>query len=267
MFSHTLLSALATALLLTTTSALPSRTHCRCTITSTEPSRPSTYHDSLANPDTLIPFTTPSSPPDLCAALGTSLENLRHTNPALYESYVTKSDERAVADATAAQKPLSTTILLRMAAAQGFQNLGFVLPSVDARKEEEERPRERIECRSEEADAEAWAAYQFSWVTLVVLRMAVALVVVACMAEGAVLGWRWLSSRARNSVDVLPAHPSSLRLSGEEKRLFAAPLVDWTEMRSPGVEKKMHVYASPLWKSQRFSYVEDEDDEFNRPVM
>lgn len=62
-------------------------------------------------------------------------------------------------------------------------------------------------------------------------------------------------------------HPTHLRLSGEERRLLAVPALDLGDMRSPGAEKKLRVYASPSWKAQRYAYIEDEDDEFNRPVM
>lgn len=187
MLSKTLFSALTSALLLaTSTAALPSRTHCRCTITPADaaPSPPSTYRDSLENPDTLIQ-TTPT-PPDLCVALGPAIENARTTNPALYESYISKTDRQLLDAASTAQKPLSTTILLRLAAQQGFQSAGSVLPSPSARD-----GAERIECRAETGGEEAWSAYQVSWVTLVVLQVVVALVVVACVAEGVMFGMRW----------------------------------------------------------------------------
>jgi len=68
----------------------------------------------------------------------------------------------------------------------------------------------------------------------------------------------------------------SLRLGGAERRLLAVATAH-VEARSPGEEKKMRVYASPNWKSPRLSwaqkggfdaYAEDDDeDEFNRPVM
>lgn len=308
-----LLLALTSALLspsVSSAAVLPSRTHCRCTITTIDsdsayPSPPTTYRDSLLNPDTLIP-TTPT-PPDLCTALGPSLSNLRVSNPALYESYVSKSrteeqreesktDEEIVAAATQAQRPVSTTVLLRLAAQQGFQNLGVVFPAVGGQKEQQQRenqpPAERIECRTEIGD-EAWSGYQVSWVTLVVLQVVVALVVVACVAEGVMFGLRWyvlfslpryqssnnhtnpqtrmstrtLTPRTLISVPVL-GRPSGVRLPGEEKRLLAIPVSDATnDVRSPGIEKKLRAYASPGWKVHRFAYMEDEDDEFNRPVM
>ncbi|OAG10616.1 uncharacterized protein CC84DRAFT_490789 [Paraphaeosphaeria sporulosa] len=266
MLSNTFLSALAGALFLSTATALPSRTHCRCTITLADasPSPPSTYHDSLENPDTLVAST--STPPDLCVALGPSLENLRTANPALYDSYISKTDAQQLAAATTAQKPLSTTILLRLAAQQGFQNLGVVLPGAPARD-----GGERIECRAETGGEEAWSAYQVSWVTLVVLQVVVVLVVVACVAEGVMFGMRWMAARTPTALITLPlpipGRPARLRLSGEERRLLAIPVLDQFDMRSPGVEKKLRVYASPGWKAQRYAYIEDEDDEFNRPVM
>jgi hypothetical protein len=184
MLSRTFLSALAGALFLATTTALPSRTHCRCTITAVDaaPSPPTTYRDSLENPDTLIP-TTPT-PPDLCVALGPSLENLRLANPALYDSYISRTDKQQLDVATTAQKPLATTV--RLAAQQGFQNLGVVLPGAPPRERTD-----RIECKADVGSEETWSAYQVSWVTLVVLQVVVALVVVACMAEGVMFGMRW----------------------------------------------------------------------------
>jgi hypothetical protein len=65
----------------------------------------------------------------------------------------------------------------------------------------------------------------------------------------------------------IPGRPARLRLSGSERLLLAIPAPDPHAMRSPGIEKKMRAYASPSWKSQRYAYIEDEDDEFNRPVM
>ena len=65
--------------------------------------------------------------------------------------------------------------------------------------------------------------------------------------------------------------PPPLRLTGAEKRLLAAPpflaALDRADMRSPGEEKKLRAYASPAWKANRYSYVEDDEDEFNRPAM
>ncbi|KAJ4286039.1 hypothetical protein N0V90_013386 [Kalmusia sp. IMI 367209] len=238
------------------------------------PSSSPIYHDSLENPDTLIPF-TPSSQPDLCAALGSSLENLRHTDPALYESYVSSAPSQRLytSTGTSEQKPISTTVLLRLAAHNKFQNLGVVLPSAP-----EER-KDRIECRVEERQEgeERWGAYQVSWITLIVLQITVAVVVVACVAEGVMLGVQWMSKRdpstlvatsrrpaLRVACETVPIRPA-LRLGGEERRLLAIPAIE--DMRSPGIEKKMRVYASPSWKAARYAYIEDEDDEFNRPVM
>ncbi|KAL1611890.1 hypothetical protein SLS60_000112 [Paraconiothyrium brasiliense] len=80
---------------------------------------------------------------------------------------------------------------------------------------------------------------------------------------------RWMRARRVDALVVFPAptRPAGLRLSGEEKRLLAVPATEREDMRSPGVEKKLRAYASPGWKSQRYSYTEDEDDELNRPVM
>ncbi|KAK7178190.1 hypothetical protein PSPO01_15756 [Paraphaeosphaeria sporulosa] len=225
MLTTTLFSVLASSLL-TATTALPSRTHCRCTITSIDafPSPPSTYRDSLENPDTLVPTT--ATPPDLCVVLGPPLENLRLSNPALYESYISKMDRQEADAATSAQKPLSTTVLLRLAAQQGFQHLGVVLPGAPAR----ERAQARIECRTEMGEG---AEYQVSWVTLVVLQLVVALVVVACVAEGVIFGLRWMSGR-----------PTILRLSGEERLLLAIPATERDNMLNPGIEKNIRAYAS-----------------------
>ncbi|KAK7177445.1 hypothetical protein PSPO01_16507 [Paraphaeosphaeria sporulosa] len=269
MLSTTLFSALSSALLLTQTTALPLRTHCRCSITSSDAitSPPSTYRDSLENPDTLVPIT--ATPLDLCVALGPSLENLRLPNPALYESYVSETDRQETDAATSAQKPLSTTVLLRLAAQQGFQNPGAVLPGAPAR----ERAQERIECRTEMGEGgeggEAWSASLVSWVTLVVLQLVVALMVVACVAEGVMFGMRWMSARIPSPLVVLsiPGRLASLRLSGEERLLLAIPATERNDTRSPGIQKKLRAYASPGWKSQRYPYTEDEDDEGNRPVM
>lgn len=65
----------------------------------------------------------------------------------------------------------------------------------------------------------------------------------------------------------IPGRPARLRLSGEERLLLAIPAPDRFDPLSPGAEKKLRVYASHGWKTQRYAYMEDEDDEFNRPVM
>ena len=73
----------------------------------------------------------------------------------------------------------------------------------------------------------------------------------------------------RMSTPALPAahqQPPHLRLSGEEKRLLAVPSPDRIDMRSPGAEKKLRVYASHGWKVERFNY-EDEEKEVTRSVM
>jgi hypothetical protein len=129
---------------------------------------------------------------------------MRGTDPALYASYMSKTDTQA-ADGTLAETPIPTTVLLRMGATQGLGDLG-VLSSAGLRaeaqanleneagdEEGEGRQRVRIECGAEvvTGSEERWTVYEVSWVTLVVLQVVVALVVVACVAEGVMLGMKW----------------------------------------------------------------------------
>ena len=67
------------------------------------------------------------------------------------------------------------------------------------------------------------------------------------------------------------SRPAPLRLVGDEKRLMAMPHGDRAQfLRSPGVEKKLRAYEAPDYDRSTGKwqhYVEDDEDECNRPVM
>lgn len=231
---------------------------------------------------------------NLCAALGPALENLRHTDAELYASYISQTlsaeeeearqRSEASPDATREEKPVETSVLLRIAAAQGFQGWGVGEGGEYAEGDEQRGSEDgglRIRCWAAEtrgsegeADAERWTVYEVSWVTLVVLQIVVGLVVVACAAEGVVLVWGWyvssssfplLSFQYANPPPRLSrscttpetplltttfTRPAPLRLDGDEKRLLATPAQHQHPdrplfLRSPGIEKKLRAYSAP----------------------
>lgn len=180
MVSKSLLRALSAAsIFVSPTTALPARTHCVCTIVDA-----TTAHLRPLEPS----FTTPSSTRqlDICSTLGPELETFRARHPDQYSSFISESSlSTALPEdptATDEEKPLSTTVLLQLAAKNGFQNLGVVLPSAPT-----DRPQERIVCRTE---FESDAAYQDSVVTLLALQIIVGFAMLACVAEGIMLGVR-----------------------------------------------------------------------------
>lgn len=118
---------------------------------------------------------------------------------------MSKTDTQA-ADGTLAETPIPTTVLLRMGATQGLGNLGVLSDAglraeaqanlaneANDQEQSEGTSRLRIECTAEmeRASEDRWTVYEVSWVTLVVLQVVVALVLVACVAEGIMLGMKW----------------------------------------------------------------------------
>ncbi|PVI06530.1 hypothetical protein DM02DRAFT_424769 [Periconia macrospinosa] len=269
------------------TSALPSRTHCRCTIL--DASSPSGIISQ--NPEMVSSPQRPSlhrhrqssqlSQSDVCHALGPELENFRYTNPKAYSDFIAHSSSTEVwvdpsspaaapqSTPTQEEAPLSTTILLQMASRRGMNALGVVASSGQSRRQEP-----RIRCTTEEV--QDFRAYQDSVYTLLALQVIVAFAVLACVVEGVMLTVRWFRNDSEDDDDVDDAPSRSkkpaLRLSGAEKRLRAFPSSE--PIFSPGVDKKMRSYRSQTWtpspvysEKKVFDAWVDEDDEMNRPVM
>ncbi|PSN70157.1 hypothetical protein BS50DRAFT_632078 [Corynespora cassiicola Philippines] len=240
MLAQWILPALALSGSLQSVAAVPTRTNCRCTIVSND----------------TVPASTPRPSADsfdICSGLGPELEHFRHAEPDLYASYIHQA-KASDSTPTDEEQPLTTTVLLQLAAKNGFQNLGVVLPSTES----------RIVCRSA---PEPFSAYQDSRMTLLALQVIVAIAVLACLAECVTLVADWLSNRR-----CLQQKPA-LRLIGAEQRLRA--VMSPESIFSPGAEKKLRAYSSPDWmprtlseKGRQFdAYEEEDDDEMNRPVM
>jgi hypothetical protein len=275
MISRTILPVLSlAALLTTTTSAFPSRTHCRCTITES---------NSHFLPES-IPTSeyTDTAPFDVCTTLGPELEDFRATKPEQYTHFISQAltaTPSEDATSTDGEKPLPTTVLLQLAVRNGLGNLGVVVPRASAT-----RSGQAIVCRTE---IHSSSKYQDSLITLVVVQVIVGLAILACVAECITLALRRyvvhtdsyppshvltpdrrLSSSTQEHIPKRPA----LRLSGEEKRLLAIPVED---ISSPGLDKKLRLYRNGDWtpklagaKREFEAYVtEEDDDELSRPVM
>lgn len=174
MLTTSLLPLLSLASLLLPAFSAPTRTLCRCTIVDTSKPWTSSIPASTSN-------TYDSS---ICATLGPHLENFRHSQPDQYHTYLRNAAvEQATPTTDDDLEPLSTTVLLRLAAQNGFENLGVVLPSAPT-----ERPREIIVCHPE---PETFSAYKDSRTTLFALNVIVAMVVLACIAEVIILASDW----------------------------------------------------------------------------
>ncbi|KAF2132143.1 hypothetical protein P153DRAFT_185068 [Dothidotthia symphoricarpi CBS 119687] len=257
---------ISTFFLSTASIAAPTRAHCRCTIVS-DTAPLSQHTPSSAHWTPSEPLPSPSVP-DVCGNLGLELESFRHSQPSLFDSYIYPNGHSKPSPASDAQQPISTTVLLDLAARYGFQNTHL--------EDEQEprptsRPHERIVCHSE---PEPFSAYQDSFVTLWALHVIVALAIFACAAEGVHLGMRWMNRRNDANHNHISEKPKSrLRLTGAEKLLCAfPPSVYPNSMFSPGVEKKTQAYLdfvvkAPCEKREFIAYDDEEDDEANWPVM
>lgn len=173
------ISLLASTLLLSSTTAAPTRTHCRCTIvTSPAPQfTPSTAHWTP----------TESASDDICSNLGPELENFSHNEPDFYASYLARTEgPSSLSDVSSwDQRPLSKSVLVNW--------------SKEPRPTS--RPNSRIVCR---AERDAFSAYQGSFTTLWILQMIVAVAILACIAEGVHLCVRWYGGAEESTVMRLP---------------------------------------------------------------
>jgi hypothetical protein len=173
MLTTSILPVLSLASLSLTTSSAPTRaTYCRCTII--DSSKPWTSTTPLLSSNQT------TSNINICTNLGPQLENFRHAQPELYQSYIKQAAvERPQAKPVDDDlEPLTRTVLLK-AAQDGLGSLGVVLPSAPT-----ERPQEIIIC---EPEPETFSAYKDSKTTLFALHVIVAMVILACIVEGLIL--------------------------------------------------------------------------------
>ncbi|KAH7078446.1 hypothetical protein FB567DRAFT_136228 [Paraphoma chrysanthemicola] len=256
-------SLFASTLFLSTTSAAPTRTHCRCTIVTDVPPAaiftPSAAHWSPAE----------SSPSpiaaDICSNLGPELENFQHTKPDLYESYLAQTEGHS--QKADQQRPLTATVLVDFSSRSGLsrRNQGNEEPRPTT------RPNQRIVCHSE---TDAFTAYQSSFVTLWALQIIIAIAILACIAEGIHLSVQWYktsqSTSQRNRV--LQSMGGMMRLPGSQKLWMALSTSRPGETVS---EKDPHnceatpilIVEAPNGERVVIAYEEDDDDEMYRPVM
>jgi hypothetical protein len=242
MFFPTSTALLATTLLLsTTTSAAPTRTHCRCTVVADTPPAaifsPSAAHWSPAE---LSPSTLTQ---DLCSNLGPQLEHFQRTAPDLYASYVSKPEDDN-----------NNNVLVKFAAQS----------KRDQEPRPTERPHQRIVCRSE---SDPFTAYNGSFVTLWALQIVVAVAILACMVEGVHLCMRWYGAHdnrtLQHSVMRLPGSGLLLKISGATKSVEVRDeKKDWRHEATP-----MLIVQAPNGDRVCITYEEEDDDEANRPVM
>ncbi|KAF2868038.1 hypothetical protein BDV95DRAFT_610454 [Massariosphaeria phaeospora] len=248
----TSLIAVSTLLLSIPISAAPTRTHhCRCTIV-----------DANQYPTSFRSTSLSSTAATLCSNLESELASFRYSKPDLYETWVkqrSSSIENAAAAISDDESSISARTLQSVAAHSGFDKPDGGAPSAPS-----QRPRERIICQAELEDP---STYEDSLRTLCALHVIIGFAVLACLAEAIYIIPRWLRHRTNQK--------PRLRLSGTERFLRAHP--DAQTTFSPGVEKKLRAYEAPEWAPPRrspekrefaaFEDGDDEDDEFNRPVM
>jgi hypothetical protein len=245
MFYKSAPSLFTTILLLTTsTSAAPTRTHCRCTIVADSPP-PAIYTPSAAHwtPAELLPAT--SAPPDLCAHLGPQLEHFQRTEPDLYQSYVSKSS-----DSTPSGK--SDSMLVNFPS-------GSELRREDANEPRPtSRPHQRIVCHSE---SDPFTAYQSSFFTLWALQIVVGFAILACAVEGVHLCVKWYgtpseSTRQHGAIRLeISGATGGVQVVGEKSGWGQQATTPLVMVQAPNGDRVC------------ITYEEDEDDEANRPVM
>ncbi|CAI9627321.1 hypothetical protein GT037_004343 [Alternaria burnsii] len=259
MFAKLSTSLIAT-LIISTTLAAPTQTHCRCEIVNDIPSSPApasaAYTPSAAHWSPANTLPSPVAAINVCASLGSKLEKLQHTEPEIYDSYM----RGAVKDA---QKPLPTSVLMS----------NPEMEEDDDAQSTSSRPQGRILCYQEVRSSPT--EFHSSFVGLWALQIIVVSAVLACVAEGVHLGKRWMENKS--APEPTCQKHSRLRLSGAEKRLLAIPTGPQQAdlVCSPGAEKKLRAYETTRYfvtqassgRREFIAYDDDSDDEANRPVM
>lgn len=246
-----------------TTLAAPTRTQCRCKVIADTPAQqqlpqqpiytPSAEHWAPSDP-------TPSAtPPDICSSLGPELENMAHSHPDVYNTYLgsssSSSSSNSNSNSRSPRTPIPTTVLLNEPR-----------PTT--------RPQQRIVCYSEQ---ETYPGYQSSFLSLWMLHVVLAVVVIACVVEGVYLALQLLRKNDKTQQTHAADEKGGLRLPGGERLLLAIPTKDeyMDSIFSPGVEKKKRAYEStryfvkesPSGRREFIAYEDEDDDEANRPVM
>lgn len=175
MFAKLSTSLIAT-LIISTTLAAPTQTHCRCEIVNDIPSSPApaspAYTPSAAHWSPANTLPSPVAAMNVCASLGSKLEKLQHTEPEIYNSYM----RGAVKDV---QKPLPTSVLMS----------NPEMAEDDEAQSTSSRPQGRILCYQEVRSSPT--EFHSSFVGLWALQIIVVSAVLACVAEGVHLGKRW----------------------------------------------------------------------------
>jgi hypothetical protein len=239
-----------TFLLTTTTSAAPTRTHCRCTVVADTQPQAELFTSSNAHwrPAESSPKAVVA---DICSTLGPELEHFQHTEPDLYKSYLSSNSDQ--------QRPFSTNLLLNFAKGNEVR-----------RREENKReprptsrPHQRIVCRSE---ADPFTAYQGSFITLWVLQIIVTVAILACVAEGVHLSLRWYGTSESAMMQWPGSQTLLLEFSGSSVQDIIVSGTEkngWTNASTP-----MLIVQGPNGERMCVTYAEDDDDdEMNRPVM
>lgn len=248
-------SLVASTLLLCTTTAAPTRTHCRCTtVADAVPDAaftPSAAHWTSAE-------STPSPVPrDFCSNLGPELESFQHSKPDLYQMYLGRTE--GPASNNDHQQPFKT-IKVSVNFAARKDSRGSISKS---EWQSTTRSHQRIVCH---AESDLTKGYQGSFVTLWALQIIVAIGIIACIAEGLCLSLSWLG----NPSTVLPGDWKSgpMRISGNETVVLQMS----SSTYKPGTPEQtydaapMLVLHAPNGDRICITYEED-DDEVYRPVM
>jgi hypothetical protein len=232
-------SLFAATFLLSTTSAAPTRTHCRCTVVA-DAAPAAIYTPSAAH---WTPAESSPSPiaSDICSNLGPELENFQHTEPDLYAAYLSRTE-----------RPSSTNDNQRVFPSSAGEAELRKRGESGSEPRPTTRPRQRIVCHSE---LDPFTAYQTSFVTLWILQIIVAIAIMACVAEGIHLSLRWYGTPDSAMVHFPGSQKLLIEVLDSEKdtqTLGATPLL---------------IVQAPNGDRVCITYEEDDDDEMNRPVM
>ncbi|KAH8723907.1 hypothetical protein GQ44DRAFT_293071 [Phaeosphaeriaceae sp. PMI808] len=249
---------LAATFLFSTSTAAPTRTHCRCTVVADPPPvfSPSVAHWTPAQPP---PSHTPK---DICSNLGPELENFQHTKSDLYDSYLARTEGQV--DNNDEQQPLTTKVLINYATGRELRarKNGHSEPRPTS------RPHPRIVCHSE---AEPFTEYQSSFTTLWVLQIIIAISILACVIEGVHSSVQWYSANPNSQT--LDRQGRSIRLPGNSRLVLqffhsnAQGGLAMGEKMQNAETMPMLVVHAPNGERVCINYEEDDDDEMYRPVM
>lgn len=242
---------LSAVLLSTSTTAAPTRTHCRCRVVTDAP--PAIYTPSAAHwtPTESIPRPEVA---DFCANLGPELENFPHAAEAFVSRH--SQQRQQFQNNGDDHSALTASVLVNFAS----QNQALERSRSNSEPRPVSRPNQRIVCHSE---VDSYTAYQDSFATLWTLQIIIAVAIFACAAEGIHLGMRWYSQTSGTT-------KGFFRLSGTERLLLALPPSNTqNEKKAYDASAPTVIVYAPCGKREFIAYGEDcyDDDEVNRPVM